>query len=308
MDVELGWLKDFLAVIDAGGFSRAAEKRHVTQPALSRHIRALEQWLGTSLFERNTHTVVLTRAGAAFRPIAEDILHRVAAGRDRVLEEAHAATESLRFAVTNALSITFFPHWFRQVQAEATSSMNLQLVSANMAACERMLIDGEAQFLIAHHHVLAPTRLQSSRFQSVLIGKDLVVPVSAPDEADARKPRFALPGTLDAPLPHLTYHPGSGIGRIVAGSLAAKEQPASLQPGFIGPAVLLAEMAQSSAGVAWVIRSLVEAGLEAGRLVLAGGPEWNISVEVRLFRPRARLTSAAEAFWKHASSLSGRQT
>jgi DNA-binding transcriptional LysR family regulator len=307
MDVELGWLKDFLAVIDAGGFSRAAEKRHVTQPALSRHIRALEQWLGTSLFERNTHTVVLTRAGVAFRPIAEDILHRVAAGRDRVLEEAHAATESLRFAVTNALSITFFPHWFRQVQAEATSSMNLQLVSANMASCERMLIDGEAQFLIAHHHVLAPTRLQSSRFQSVLIGEDLVVPVSAPDEADARRPRFALPGTLEAPLPHLTYHPGSGIGRIVAGSLAAKEQPAFLQPGFIGPAVLLAEMAQSSAGVAWVIRSLVEADLEAGRLVLAGGPEWNISVEVRLFRPRARLTSAAEAFWKHASSLSGRQ-
>jgi DNA-binding transcriptional LysR family regulator len=235
-------------------------------------------------------------------------LHRVAAGRDRVLEEAHAATESLRFAVTNALSITFFPHWFRQVQAEATSSMNLQLVSANMASCERMLIDGEAQFLIAHHHVLAPTRLQSSRFQSVLIGEDLVVPVSAPDEADARRPRFALPGTLEAPLPHLTYHPGSGIGRIVAGSLAAKEQPASLQPGFIGPAVLLAEMAQSSAGLAWVIRSLVEADLEAGRLVLAGGPEWNISVEVRLFRPRARLTSAAEAFWKHASSLSGRQT
>jgi DNA-binding transcriptional LysR family regulator len=305
MDVELGWLKDFLAVIDAGGFSRAAEKRHVTQPALSRHIRALEQWLGATLFERNTHTVVLTRAGVAFRPIAEDILHRVAAGRERVLEEAHAATESLRFAVTNALSITFFPHWFRQVQAEAASSMNLQLVSANMASCERMLIDGESQFLIAHHHVLAPTRLQSSRFQSISIGEDTVIPVSAPDETDRLKPRFALPGTPEAPLPHLTYHPGSGIGRIVAGSLTSREQPAFLQPGFIGPAVLLAEMAQSSAGVAWVIRSLVDLDLEAGRLVQAGGPEWNITVEVRLFRPRARLTGAAETFWKHACSLSG---
>ncbi|SCX81267.1 LysR family transcriptional regulator [Microvirga guangxiensis] len=304
MEVELGWLKDFLAVIDAGGFSRAAEKRNVTQPALSRHIRALEHWLGTSLFERNTHTVVLTRAGAAFRPIAEDILHRVAAGRERVLEEAHAAIESLRFAVTNALSITFFPHWFRQVQAEAATSMNLQLISANMASCERMLIDGEAQFLIAHHHVLAPTRLQASRFQSISIGEDIIVPVSAPDEADALKPRFALPGTTETPLPHLTYHPGSGIGRIVTGSLATKEQPAFLQPGFIGPAVLLAEMAQSSAGIAWVIRSLVEPDLEAGRLVRAGGPEWDISVEVRLFRPRARLTSSAETFWKYASRLS----
>lgn len=304
MDVELGWLKDFLAVIEAGGFSRAAEKRHVTQPALSRHIRALERWLDASLFERNTHTVVLTRAGVAFRPIAEDILHRVAAGRERVLEVAHAATESIRFAVTNALSITFFPHWFRRVQTEASSSMNLQLVSANMGACERLLIDGEAQFLIAYHHVLAPTRLQSSRFQSMPLGEDIIIPVSAPDEADAHKPRFALPGMSETPLPHLTYHPGSGIGRIIAGSLAAKEQPASLQPGFVGPAVLLAEMVHSGAGLAWVIRSLVESDLEAGRLVRAGGHEWDIPVEIRLFRPRARLTGSAEAFWKHAVSLS----
>jgi DNA-binding transcriptional LysR family regulator len=303
MEVELGWLKDFLAVIDAGGFSRAAEKRHVTQPALSRHVRALEQWLGTSLFERNTHTVVLTRAGVAFRPIAEDILHRVAAGRERVLEEAHAATESLRFAVTNALSITFFPRWFRQAQADAASSMNLQLVSANMAACERMLIDGEAQFLIAHHHVLAPSRLQSSRFQSLPIGEDIIVPVSAPVASDNREPRFVLPGSPEAPLPHLAYHPGSGLGRIVAGSLAAREQPPALQSSFIGPAVLLAQMAQTGAGITWAIHSLVASELESGRLVRAGGLEWDIPVEIRLFRPRARLTGTAETFWKHVINL-----
>lgn len=303
MDVELGWLKDFLAVIDAGGFSRAAEKRHMTQPALSRHIRALEQWLGTALFERNTHTVVLTRAGVAFRPIAEDILRRVSAGREEALEAAHAATESLRFAVTNALSITFFPHWFQRIQASALPGMNLQLLSANMTACERMLIDGDVQFLIAHHHVLAPSRLQASRFQSVAIGEDVIVPVSAPLENESEVPRFALPGAPESPLPHLAYHPGSGLGRIVSGSLAAKDHPPALQPGFIGPAVLLAEMVQTGAGLTWAIRSLVAPALESGRLVRAGGPEWDIPVEIRLFRPRARLTGTAETFWKHVRSL-----
>ena len=55
--MDLIWLEDFLAIAEDGGFSRAAERRHVTQPALSRRIRALEDWLGAPLFERMTLTL-----------------------------------------------------------------------------------------------------------------------------------------------------------------------------------------------------------------------------------------------------------
>jgi DNA-binding transcriptional LysR family regulator len=79
--MDLNWLEDFVAVVEEGGFSRAAERRHVTQPALSRRIRALEDWLGTPLFERATHKLSLTPAGESFRPIAEDVLRRVMVGR-----------------------------------------------------------------------------------------------------------------------------------------------------------------------------------------------------------------------------------
>ncbi|HWU74121.1 MAG TPA: LysR family transcriptional regulator, partial [Sphingomonas sp.] len=50
--MELAWLEDFIALSETGNFSRAAELRHVTQPAFSRRIRALEDWVGTPLFER----------------------------------------------------------------------------------------------------------------------------------------------------------------------------------------------------------------------------------------------------------------
>jgi DNA-binding transcriptional LysR family regulator len=55
--MEFIWLEDFLALVDSGSFSRTAELRHVTQPAFSRRIRALERWVGVNLFERNRHPV-----------------------------------------------------------------------------------------------------------------------------------------------------------------------------------------------------------------------------------------------------------
>lgn len=57
------WLDDFLVLAASGNFSRAAELRHMTQPAFSRRIRALEDWLGLVLFDRGSHPATLTEAG-----------------------------------------------------------------------------------------------------------------------------------------------------------------------------------------------------------------------------------------------------
>jgi DNA-binding transcriptional LysR family regulator len=51
--MNLIWLEDFLALAATGNFSRAAEDRHSSQPAFSRRIRALEEWVGVDLFDRN---------------------------------------------------------------------------------------------------------------------------------------------------------------------------------------------------------------------------------------------------------------
>ena len=58
--MELIWLEDFLMLADTLNFSRAAELRHVTQPAFSRRIRALEGWVGADLFSA-PHTALHSR-------------------------------------------------------------------------------------------------------------------------------------------------------------------------------------------------------------------------------------------------------
>ena len=67
-------LQYFLAAVDRGSFSAAAEALHLAQPSLSEQVRRLEAELGVTLFERVGRGLVLTEAGRALRPHAEAVL------------------------------------------------------------------------------------------------------------------------------------------------------------------------------------------------------------------------------------------
>ncbi|NEB77822.1 LysR family transcriptional regulator, partial [Streptomyces sp. SID14478] len=65
--IELRHLRCFLAVADEGSVTRAAPVLHLTQPAVSRTLAALETGLGVRLVDRSTHHLALTPEGRAFR-------------------------------------------------------------------------------------------------------------------------------------------------------------------------------------------------------------------------------------------------
>ncbi|MEV8432219.1 LysR family transcriptional regulator [Streptomyces chartreusis] len=93
MDVHVRDLRYFVAVAEELHFTRAAERLYVSQPALSKQVRALERHLGVELFRRDPQGVTLTAAGEALLPHARRVLDAWSEG-SAALEAARAAARS----------------------------------------------------------------------------------------------------------------------------------------------------------------------------------------------------------------------
>ncbi|MGV3570304.1 MAG: LysR family transcriptional regulator [Ramlibacter sp.] len=283
--MNLSWLEDFLALAASGNFSRAAEERHMTQPAFSRRVRALEEWLGCELFDRSSQPARLTAAGEWFRPRAEEMLAGVARlpGEARGVAEAHSAT--LRLAATHALSFTFVPGWLQALEPQ-TGRGPVRLVSDVLQRCEALLLQRQVQFVIAH---AAQGGLDAAGVPSLVVGTDRLLPVHAPGA-----PADAL----------LAFSDESGLGRIQRAALGPELAGLGWRPVFTAHlASVLKSMALDRRGLAWLPESLVREDLQAGRLQLAGPPHWRIALEVRLYRDPAPLGHFAEGFWEAARRL-----
>ena len=299
LDVE--WLQDFVALAESGNFSRAAEARAIAQPAFSRHIRSLEEWVGVDLIDRGAHPVELTGAGRRFLPLVQDILGSLEAARIKARLAQDQAAASLRFAVTHALSITFFPRWLGALEARVRPGP-VQTLSDHSRACEDLMAQRRVQFVLCYGHADVPGRLDEGRYPVVKLGDDALLPVVAPDAAGA--PLFEV--ERGALLPILDYSDASGLGRILRARLRAlfaeplrdDARPARSIVFTAHNAFLLKTMVQTGRGVAWLPESLVADELANGRLLRAGGDAWRVPIEVRLYRQQAEMTPTAEALWR----------
>lgn len=297
--MEFDWLEDFLALVQTGNFSRAAEFRNITQPAFSRRIRALEQWMGAQLFDRDAQRVQLTPAGKKVWPEIQDIVRRAHAAREHARETASAAQSTLRFLSTHVLSTTFFPGWMQSIEASFIFDSPMSLIADSMAGCEAAMERGEAHFLLCHHHSAARNALSPDHFESIVVGADTLIAVSAPDQSGAPLHRLNDTGEADA---FLDYSATSGMGRIVE---TAVPRPAAPTPAFVSPlASVLFAMARNGKGVAWLPFSLITRAMDRGQLVRAAAVDTDIPIEIRLFRPTAAQSAVADKFWiaaKHAT-------
>lgn len=98
-------LKAFMLVAETGSFSLAAEKLHLTQPAVSKRIALLEQQLGTELFDRIGRNVSLTEAGNALLPHARTISGQLLAAEQSVRDLSGEVTGDLRLATSHHIGL-----------------------------------------------------------------------------------------------------------------------------------------------------------------------------------------------------------
>ncbi len=143
--MELRHLRYFVAVAEELSFRRAALRLHLSQPALTRQIQALEEELRVQLLERNRRRqVLLTAAGRSFLLDAKDILDRVPAAGRRAHAAQRGKRERLKLAAVGALSVKVLPDCLRAFHA-AYPRVEVSLIemdrSGQMAALRKGRVD-----------------------------------------------------------------------------------------------------------------------------------------------------------------------
>ena len=104
-------LRSFVAVAEELSFRRAAERLHLSQPPLSRRIKALEEEVGVRLLDRDRHSrVCLTEAGKSFLSYSREALASATSARARAQDAARNARPQLKLGNISKLSTRLLPH------------------------------------------------------------------------------------------------------------------------------------------------------------------------------------------------------
>jgi DNA-binding transcriptional LysR family regulator len=134
----------FLAAVQHGSFSGAAEALHMAQPSLSEQVRRLEDELGVALFQRVGRGVVLTEAGRALRPHAESVLAEVEAARAAVVDVRELRGGTAAFGTFGSSRYYLGAHVVRDFHRRHPG-VRIQLVGQNSSEVVEAIRAGELE-------------------------------------------------------------------------------------------------------------------------------------------------------------------
>ena len=143
--IEVRQLECFLAVAEQLNFSKAARQLNLSQPPLTRHVQALEEKLGTKVFQRTTHSVSLTEAGVLFLEDARTILRHLDRATEAARRVNHGETARLRLAFVGALldeKLVQIVQRFRKTHPTCQVEITDLPPAAQLAAIQAGEIDG----------------------------------------------------------------------------------------------------------------------------------------------------------------------
>jgi DNA-binding transcriptional LysR family regulator len=284
--METKWLEDFISLVETNNFSRSAALRHVTQPAFSRRIQSLENWLGTDLVDRTSYPTRLTPAGLVFYEQALEMLGQINGVRDLLRGKRADAQSSIDLAVPHTLSLTFIPKWITQLETDF-APINSRLMALNVHDAVLQLVEGGCDLLLCYHHPRQPVQLDPGRYDMLVLGREALRAYARCDKT--RTPEFTLPGSKHAPLPFLSYTNNAYLGRMVELILADTKVPLHLENHYeTDMAEGLKMMALEGRGIAFLPESAVTRELKQKLLARADGGHaaWEIEMEIRLYRER----------------------
>ena len=171
----------------------------------------------------------------------------------------------------------------------------MRISTRSLADAVHDLQHGLADFSILYHHPSLVVPLDGRQFEHVALATDRLLPVSRTDASGA--PMYFLEAGC-APVPYIAYDRTLALGRLVEDLLAHHPLAAHLKRlvECDSPDANY-EYVRKGLGVSWLPWSVVHADVKSGLLAPAGGKGLEVKFDVRMFRPKRRLSALAESLW-----------
>lgn len=189
----------FLALAELHNFTRAASRCHLSQPAFSALIKALEDSVGLRLFDRSTRHVLLTREGERFMQSALRIQAELQACEKAMRDTAQLAQGHVSVALLPSLAAGWLPGVLRSFVTQYPG-IELEIMDVLSEPCIEAVAQGHADFALAAMRVDTP-ELQAEYFCS-----DGFYLVCRKDHALAGQAQIAVDDLLPYRFIHLARH------------------------------------------------------------------------------------------------------
>ncbi|MDH1261675.1 MULTISPECIES: LysR family transcriptional regulator [unclassified Pseudomonas] len=191
--MDLATLNAFIAIAEIGSFSEAAERLHLTQPAVSKRIASLEQQLGVRLFDRLGREVNLTESGRALLPRAYQILNVLDDTRRALTNLNGEISGRLTLATSHHIGLHRLPPLLRAfTRAHPKVALDIQFLDSEVAYDE--ILHGRAELAVI---TLAPETREPVR--AVPVWNDPLDFVAAPEHPLACMDSVALRDVAEHP-------------------------------------------------------------------------------------------------------------
>ena len=279
-------LETFLEVARHTSFSRAAEKRFRTQPAISSQIRSLEEEVGARLFDRSGGKVALTAAGKLFQQYAEQTLDARKTMLVTLAEMERVPRGEIVVGANEGTCLHILPEVFAEFK-KLYPNVGVQISRLERAKIMESIIDNSVDFGV----VSAP--VDDKRLTVVNIHRDELVIIAPPGHALSRMKQAAIADVVPFPL----LLPKIGRTRDALENLFHERH---LKPKIsmeLDSSELLKRFVAADVGIGFIARSNVMEDVKAGVLAAIVVADASIRRDLALvFRKDKALSRAALAF------------
>ena len=291
--MRLEWLEDIVAVMETGSFNAAAARRFVTQPAFSRRIRVIEDYVGTELFDRDRKPVGLKPSIASQQ---QEIKHLVSLMKDLLYELRRQGAETnnrIVIASQHAITATRVPMIVEMLSQRMDISVRLR--SANRDECLVLLMTKQADLLINYQSAAEAAAPAGDFLERTVLGREAFIPVFASGRLNILNECAAM-----GELPVIAYPSDAFLGQLFNEELLPNIRSGEVVRRKVETALTLAalQFAINGVGVAWVPESVARDAIRTGLVFDLSNVLPSSELTIAALRLVGAHTPTEQGLWK----------